>query len=101
MRILPQFAQLTACSFPPRFRLFRLLLRAVLFAFGVYAIHRAEANGKARAAYFAAKIAAHREQMRLETEAFMQRADQEMAEIYRGINTVLSYANLEPIGDGD
>lgn len=106
MRILPQFVRFAPHPLRPRlsdFRPSRLLLRGILLAFGCYAVYRGEQFGKAYAARWAAEMEAYKEKLRRESEVrikeYNERADEEMAQIYRGINTVASYAGLDPIGD--
>jgi len=100
MQILPQFATLSPCQVPPALRAFRLVLRFALLVLGIYAIYRGEQYGKALAAKRAADLKAHQDKLRRETEAYFERCDNEMTRIYRGINTIASYAGLESIGDG-
>lgn len=102
MRILPRFVRFAPHPLRPRrsdFRLSRLLLRGLLLIVGYYAAQCGVEAGKARAADLIAYAAAIEEKGNLETEAYLQRCKEDMAEIYRATNSILSYAGLDPIGD--
>ena len=100
MRIVPS---LQPALLPSALSRLRLVLRVVLFTFGLYTIVRGIHIGKQQAAedaaYMATEWAAFEQRLDAEMQAYQDKHDADRAEIYRGLNTIFSFANLPPIGD--
>ena len=81
----------------------RLVLRVVLLTFGLYTIVRGIRIGQRQAAEdaatFAAEWVAFEQRLDAEMQAYQDKHDADRAEIYRGLNTIFSFAHLPPIGD--
>src|SRR5215470_14640592 len=101
MQILTQFAGFSPCQLPPAVRKFHFWLRVMFFVSSAILIYRAEQERKIREAQYAADMKAFEEKLKRESQADDDRWDDMMASIYRGLNSILSYADLPQIGDGD
>lgn len=67
---------------------------------GVYVLWRGELCGQREEAAWKAEHEEYIRKLHKETEEDIQNTHDQFASMYRSVNTILSYAGLEPLGDG-